>query len=73
MENGTVFLETHHVVPLSEKGPDVEWNVVALCPNDHRRAHYGVDRVALRESLLAKLMEAHPAAYEAIHKISVRS
>ena len=73
MENGVVFHETHHVVPLSEKGPDVEWNVVALCPNDHRRAHYGVDRVALRESLLAKLLEAHPAAHEAIHKISVRS
>ena len=73
MENGAVFLETHHVVPLSEKGPDVEWNVVALCPNDHRRAHYGVDRVALRESLLAKLLEAYPPAHEAIHKISVRS
>lgn len=73
MENGAVFLETHHVVPLSEKGPDVEWNVVALCPNDHRRAHYGVDRVELRESLLAKLLEVHPAAHEAIRKISVRS
>lgn len=73
MESGAIFLETHHVVPLSEQGPDVEWNVVALCPNDHRRAHYGVDRMELRESLLAKLLEAHPAAHEAIRKISIRS
>lgn len=72
MENGAVFLETHHVVPLSEKGPDVEWNVVALCPNDHRRAHYGVDRVALRESLLAKLLEIYPGAKGAIESIRAR-
>lgn len=71
--NGAVFLETHHVVPLSEQGPDVEWNVVALCPNDHRRAHYGVDRMELRDELLEKLLEAHPAAHEAIRKISIRS
>ena len=69
MESGAVFLETHHVVPLSEQGPDAEWNVVALCPNDHRRAHYGVDRISLRADLLAKLLHAYPGAREAIHKI----
>lgn len=69
MEGGAVFLETHHVVPLSERGPDVEWNVVALCPNDHRRAHYGVDRIELRDELLAKLLETYPVSREAIYKI----
>jgi 5-methylcytosine-specific restriction protein A len=55
MDNGGIFLETHHVVPLSENGPDRVWNVVALCPNDHRRAHFGEDRTALREQFLAYL------------------
>lgn len=48
---GQVYLETHHVVPLSEGGADSVLNVVALCPNDHRRAHHGEDRVQLRERL----------------------
>ena len=41
MDDGSVFLETHHVVPLSDGGPDSIDNVAALCPNHHREAHYG--------------------------------
>lgn len=52
---GGIYLETHHVVPLCEYGPDNEGNVVALCPDDHRRAHFGEERDALRSKLLAKL------------------
>lgn len=50
---GSVYLETHHVVPLSLDGPDHESNVVALCPNDHRRAHFGSDRDTLTAQLQA--------------------
>jgi len=53
---GAVYLETHHVVPLSEEGPDHETNVLALCPDDHRRAHYAHDRDDLREAFSAKLL-----------------
>ncbi|MCG5502267.1 HNH endonuclease [Ectothiorhodospira lacustris] len=35
------FLEVHHVVPLSQGGEDTIENVVALCPNCHRKRHYG--------------------------------
>lgn len=35
------FLEVHHIVPLSEGGKDILENVVALCPNCHRKRHYG--------------------------------
>ncbi|MBL7941920.1 MAG: HNH endonuclease, partial [Flavobacteriales bacterium] len=34
MNGNRVYLETHHVVPLSEGGPDLPWNMVAICPND---------------------------------------
>ena len=47
MASGAVYLETHHVVPLSAGGPDTDANVVALCADDHRKAHYAIDRDAI--------------------------
>jgi len=55
-----VYLETHHVVPLSERGPDEVWNVAAICPNDHREAHYGERAKAIREELLIMLESHYP-------------
>ena len=46
--DGRVFLETHHVVPLSEGGQDHISNVVAVCPNHHREAHFGARAVQMR-------------------------
>ncbi|HVW64645.1 MAG TPA: HNH endonuclease signature motif containing protein [Nitrosospira sp.] len=69
MDNGRIFLETHHVIPLSKNGPDEEWNVVAICPNDHRRAHFGEDRAALRDQLLQYLWEIYPKAEDAIRTL----
>lgn len=60
MPSGAVYLETHHVVPLAEGGPDVVGNVVALCPNHHRRAHHGLDRAELRLAFLNYLRTAQP-------------
>lgn len=39
-KEGIPFLETHHVVYLSRGGEDSTDNVVALCPNCHRKIHY---------------------------------
>jgi len=39
---GTPYLEVHHRLPLSEGGEDTVENAVALCPNCHREAHFGV-------------------------------
>jgi 5-methylcytosine-specific restriction enzyme A len=55
MPDGRVFLETHHVVPIAEDGPDTVTNVAALCPNHHREAHHGEQRVEIRQTLLAYL------------------
>jgi len=35
------FLEVHHKKPLSKGGTDTVSNAIALCPNCHRKAHYG--------------------------------
>ena len=58
MADGRIYLETHHVIPLSEEGFDVESNVAALCPNHHREAHHGKIRVEIREKLLERLKKS---------------
>lgn len=55
MADGRVFLETHHVVPLSEGGTDSEDNVAAVCPNHHREAHHGARAADIRRTLLSRL------------------
>jgi|CXWL01.1.fsa_nt_gi hypothetical protein len=57
-EGGT-FLETHHVVPLSEGGPDLVENVAALCPNHHREAHLGTQRDTIKLHLQQLLADAY--------------
>ena len=35
------YLEVHHRIPLAENGDDIVENAIALCPNCHRKAHFG--------------------------------
>jgi 5-methylcytosine-specific restriction protein A len=37
--DGQPYLEVHHIVPLKEGGQDDVGNLVALCPNCHRKMH----------------------------------
>ena len=39
--NGTPYLEVHHVIQLADGGDDTVDNAMALCPNCHRKRHYG--------------------------------
>jgi len=55
MASGSIYLETHHVVPLCEGGLDNVRNVAALCPNDHKKAHYAAERESIRASLLQRI------------------
>lgn len=45
------YLEVHHVYRLSDGGPDHPGNVIALCPNCHRRAHYSNDAAQFNQDL----------------------
>lgn len=39
--NRSPYLEVHHRLPLAEGGLDTVENAIALCPNCHRREHFG--------------------------------
>ena len=49
MANGRRYLETHHIIPLSEGGADTVENVIALSADAHRQAHFGANRHELRK------------------------
>lgn len=48
---GSPFLEVHHIMRLSDGGPDSPEHLIGLCPNCHRQAHYGADREACNEQM----------------------
>lgn len=52
--NGGFYVEAHHIIYLSDSGRDTVDNVIALCPDHHRQAHYGMDA----ESLEAEFINA---------------
>ncbi len=52
---GSIYLESHHIVPLSEGGVDDVTNVIALCPNHHREAHFSKNVSELRKHFFEKL------------------
>jgi 5-methylcytosine-specific restriction protein A len=60
--SGGFYLEGHHVIPLGCDGPDEVWNTVAICPDDHRRAHFGTSALTIRDELINFLSDAYPAA-----------
>lgn len=41
VHDGTPYLEVHHRLQLAAGGQDTVKNAIAVCPNCHRKAHYG--------------------------------
>jgi hypothetical protein len=52
LPDGSHYLEAHHIIALAKQGPDTVDNVIALCPSDHREAHYGVKAVELEAKMI---------------------
>jgi 5-methylcytosine-specific restriction protein A len=50
--DGEPFLEVHHLYRRSDGGADDPDNVVALCPNCHRRVHHGKDGDQFNQKLI---------------------
>lgn len=55
MMNGKRYLEAHHIISLADQGPDTVENVIALCPEHHREAHYGARRYEMEAEMIEKL------------------
>jgi hypothetical protein len=43
MTNGKHYVEAHHIIALAKDGKDTVSNVIALCPDHHRQAHFSVE------------------------------
>ncbi len=50
--SGDNYVEAHHIIALAEDGPDTLNNVIALCSNHHREAHYGEDAELLEDKFV---------------------
>lgn len=55
MASSLHYLEAHHIISLADQGADTVENVIALCPEHHREAHYGARREELEKAMVAKL------------------
>ncbi|PRD14006.1 HNH endonuclease [Pantoea coffeiphila] len=55
LNDGSPYLEVHHVIPLSSAGADTISNCVALCPNCHRAMHFSQDAKEMIEVLYSKV------------------
>jgi hypothetical protein len=53
--NGSRYLESHHVIALANDGEDRLTNVIALCPNDHREAHFGERSEEIEREMILRL------------------
>ncbi|MCJ8321123.1 MAG: HNH endonuclease [Colwellia sp.] len=53
--DGTFFLEVHHVRGLADSGSDTIQNTVAVCPNCHRNLHSGENRKSLKELMYSRV------------------
>lgn len=56
MSSGRRYIEAHHIIALSAAGRDVIENVIALCPEHHRQAHFGVDAEKLEEEFIKRIL-----------------
>jgi 5-methylcytosine-specific restriction protein A len=59
---GQPYLEPHHIRRVADGGPDHPRWVTALCPNCHRRVHYGTDGVEFNRVLGKRVGELEHGA-----------
>ncbi|MCY7016156.1 HNH endonuclease [Streptococcus sanguinis] len=52
-ENGKHYFEYHHLIPISQSGPDHVLNLFGICPNCHRKFHFenSFDRIKNYENI----------------------
>lgn len=51
-KKGSPYLEVHHILKLSDDGPDDPNYVASLCPNCHRAAHHSTESGLINEKII---------------------
>ncbi len=59
-DDGSIYLEVHHVHPLAEGGNDSLENAAAVCPSCHRELHLGKERSKRRTLLKNYIATLNP-------------
>jgi predicted HNH restriction endonuclease len=60
--DGTPYLECHHIIALANDGADRMTNVIALCANHHREAHFGERRDRIEKQMTQIIGKAERVA-----------
>jgi len=62
--DGSHYLESHQIIALADDGADRMKNVIALCPNEHREAHFGNRRNEIEQEMIriVENLVGHPTA-----------
>jgi hypothetical protein len=68
---GRPFLEIHHILPMSDLGPDTVENVGAVCPNCHRKLHHSAAKIALTAALRVNVLR-HEAVISGENELSTK-
>ena len=55
-EDGTQYIEVHHIIPLCKGGENGIWNLSVLCAHHHKMAHFATEqtRSEIQDYLLAR-------------------
>lgn len=55
--DGSIYLETHHIIALAQDGADRISNVIALCADHHREAHFGASKDELEKTMITHVTD----------------
>ena len=73
LPDGSQYAEAHHIRPLGEphNGPDVDGNILCLCPNHHVEMDYGIRQLVIADIRTVKGHAIDPAHVDYHNKIVV--
>jgi HNH endonuclease len=72
-DDGSPYLESHHIERLADDGPDHPAKVIGVCPNCHSRAHHSWDKDVFKRSLLKRMKVLEPSRRTAAKSLGVRA
>lgn len=57
-DDGTPYIEIHHIIPLFKEGEDALWNLIPVCAHHHKMAHFAETMTRLKlEKIYTSIVE----------------